>query len=464
MKLDTRQILSGEETERLELRSSGTTMDEIGRTVCAFLNAAGGTLVVGVGEDAVTGVQGAEARAEEVQRHLSHSLTPLAFFSVTVEEVDGKPCLVVDVPAGAEPPYLYKNEIMIRIGAQSRQASGQDISALILQRGRKPSRWERAPAPGTELGDLDQEEILRTAREMQERHFYQVQDRENPYRILEQLNLAENGLLMNSAVILFAKNPARRYPQTRVRVAYFPSSDQEVFADNRVFEGNAFGLVEQIEGFLRMHVTIASRLPSTGVKRTDTPAYPWGALREAMMNALIHRDYAAYDGSVSIGMYPDRIEYWNPGSLPAGMSVQELPRGGVSRPHNPDIAHVFFLRGLIERFGVGARRIVTECAEAGLPEPEWEIRAGGIALTLRLTAPTRRAPRHSLNPRQEAFLHDTAETTQINIQEYHRRYAPDVSDRQARTDLAQMTDMGHLRRLGNGPATVYVRTETQAPW
>lgn len=459
MKLAAQQILSGRESERLEFKSGGTPLAVIGRTVCAFLNASGGTLVIGVDEGVVTGIVDAKALAERVQRHLTHSLTPLAFFSVNVEEIEGKSCLVVDVPAGAEPPYLYENEIMVRVGPQSQRANSQDISALILQRKGETPRWERAPALGMEIGDLDGEEILRTAQEMQNRHFYQVQDRDDPYRILEQLDLAANGAILNSAVVLFAKNPARIYPQTRVRVAYFPFSEIETFADNRVLEGNAFSLVTQIEGFLRMHVPIVSRLSETSVKRTDTPAYPWGALREAMMNALVHRDYTAYDGSILIGMYPDRIEYWNPGVLPIGLSVQELRRGGISRPHNPDIAHIFFLRGLIERFGVGARRIVSECAEAGLPEPKWEIRASGIALTLRLAEPAQPVSPHALNPRQETFLQDAPHS--INIQEYHRQYAPLVSERQARTDLAQLTQWGYLRRSGNGPSTIYIKTNRQ---
>jgi ATP-dependent DNA helicase RecG len=131
--------------------------------------------------------------------------------------------------------------------------------------------------------------------------------------------------------------------------------------------------------------------------RRDTPTYPWGALREGVMNALTHRDYAAFDGQLSIQIKSAQIEIWNPGRLPEGMTVQDLPRGHVSRPPNPNIAHVFFLRGLIERVGIGTQRIVQECQAAGLPDPVWELRAGGVSLTLRL-------PASILSERQVAFL------------------------------------------------------------
>ena len=121
------------------------------------------------------------------------------------------------------------------------------------------------------------------------------------------------------------------------------------------------------------------------------------------MNALVHRDYSAYSGGLSVSIYPHRLELWNPGRLPEGLYPTDLKTARVSRPHNPDIAHVFFLRGLMERWGIGTRRIVEECRASGLPDPRWEEVGGGIRLTLYLRH-AESAVLDELNERMEAFL------------------------------------------------------------
>jgi ATP-dependent DNA helicase RecG len=177
-----------------------------------------------------------------------------------------------------------------------------------------------------------------------------------------------------------------------------------------------------------------------------------------VINALVHRDDSAYEGGVSLPLSPSRLEVGNLGSLPQGLSGDELASNHISRPHHPDLAHVFFLRGLIERIGIGARRIVTVCREAALPPPRWELKGGGVSQTLKLTPAGEKLPAH-LNPRQRQFLRSVEPGQRTRVQEYHRRFAPAESRRHVQTDLAQLTDLGYLRREGSGPATDYVRTD-----
>jgi ATP-dependent DNA helicase RecG len=188
---------------------------------------------------------------------------------------------------------------------------------------------------------------------------------------------------------------------------------------------------------------------------------PWSALREGVINALIHRDYAAFDGGVSISLYPDRIEIWNSGRLPDGLTVADLKAGNISRPRNPDMAHLFFVRGFIERLGIGGRRIVTQCREAGLPEPTWELPGGGVLLTLRLRQPSPSHSRQELSRRQASLLAETKPGERFTSGEYHRRFAAGVSERQARQDLIELVNAGLLVRIGSGRSTFYERTERQ---
>ena len=179
------------------------------------------------------------------------------------------------------------------------------------------------------------------------------------------------------------------------------------------------------------------------------------ALREGILNAIVHRDYAAFDGGLSVGLYDDRIEIWNAGKLPDGMTVADLKQPHPSLPPNPDIANAFYLRGYIERWGMGTRQIVARCIEAGLPEPEWhEAAGGGVTLTIRL----HQAKTLVLNSRQKQLLKSMRAGATITPKEYISS-AGNIAERTARTDLITLAEAGYLTRQGQGRAIIYVRTD-----
>jgi ATP-dependent DNA helicase RecG len=451
------------EGARVETLAAPTLMS-VGRAVSAFLNGEGGAVMLGTDGQQVIGVPEASTFAEKLRRDLAQELSPAASVSVTPLDLEGQTCLIVDVPAGSAPPYVYRDAIYMRNGATTERASARQLSALVQRRYQEPTRWERLPALGFGLADLDTDEVARTVQESSARRGQQLGG--GLASTLGQWGLAEGEQPLNSAVVLFGLHSARRYPQLRVRAAHFAGDDQTILLDSRVLEGTAFALLEEAMAFLTRALSVASTLPAQGLTRTDTPAYPWPSVREGLVNALVHRDYAAYDGSLSVSVYPDRLEIWNPGSLPPGWTAADLKAGHVSRPHNPDIAHVFFLRGLVERLGIGGRRIVSACVEAGLPEPEWEMRGGGVLLTLRQAPASRPGPmRHSLEKsfgslpkRAQVFIRETVPGTMFRRQDYGQRF-PNVSERTVRNDLVRLTSQGYISPIGTGPSSAYLRTD-----
>jgi ATP-dependent DNA helicase RecG len=457
-----RQLIASGESITMEFKLTPSAADTIGPVVCSFLNTQGGTLIIGVKENGqIVGVDSAGQKAAEIQSHLLEKISPKAAWSVNIDEVGGKALIVIDVPQGMESPYVYDSRIFIRKGSKTVAAIGEDINALIDQRHSEGNRWERMPALGFEINDLNTEEIRQTASEAKDKRLYKFDDPGDPLRILEQLGLASGAGILNSAVILFGRNPARRFPQVRIRAARFQGRDElSPFADNRTFEGNSFELIEQVEQFLRNHIAIESQRPKQGVKRTDKPVYPWTALREAMLNSIVHRDYAAFDGGISVAIYDDRIEFWNSGSLPEGITVENLKGPHPSRPHNPDIANVFFLRGFIERWGSGTRQIVVRCIESGLPEPQWSTNGGGVTLTIRL-----QSAEHNirLNSRQLALLKRLKADEVLTPGDYFASVSKQVKERRARKDLLELLEAGYLHREGRGPSTTYIRTSKPAP-
>ena len=456
-----KNIVGSGESDRVEFKSASSKPDTIGRTVCAFLNTKGGTLVVGVSPTGkLVNVKGAVQESEKIQRDLLEKISPRAAWSVNVDKVDGKQLIVLDVPQGLERPYTYDNRIFVRRGVKTDAAVGTEITSLIDQRHAEESRWERLPALGFEIDDLDTNEILQTAREAEDKRFQSFKDSRNPLSVLEPLNLASGGMILNGSVVLFGKDPTRRFPQMRIRAARFKGGSMTSLSDNRTFEGHAFALIQKVEDFLVSHIQIESELPKKGMKRTDTPAYPWPALREAIINAIIHRDYASFDGGLSVGVHDDRIEFWNSGRLPEGITVENLKEAHPSRPNNPDIANVFFLRRLIERWGIGTQLIVDQCRQFDLPDPEWKTNGGGVTLTIRSKlAPVGKIPEIELNSRQIELLKRLNLGERMNPRDYFTSVAKQVQERRARIDLLQLTNAGYLRREGRGPSTVYVRTE-----
>lgn len=433
------------------------------REICAFLNAGGGALYVGVGDRGEpVGLRDPEGDADRLRSALGEQLVPSYPAAVRVEQGGNRSYVVVEVPPGPEPPYTAGGKFFVRKEAHTGVGSDADLSNLLASRRERARRWERQPALGITIRDMDEEEVRRTASEAGRRRLSGLADLTETEAILDGLQLLDGGQLTNAAAVLFARNPARHYPQTRVRAARFEDDDATEFVDNRVFEGHAFHLAEAVQAFLRQHLPVSSRLERGAFQRTDAPAYPPFALREGLMNALVHRDYSAFSGGLSVSIYPNRLEIWNSGRLPEGLTTKDLKTARVSRPHNPDIAHVFFLRGLVERWGIGTRRIVEECRAEGLPDPRWEEVGGGIRLTLYLRH-AESAVLEEINDRMGAFLRESRPGDTLTSTDYTERYAREVTARSARTDLARLVEMGFLEREGQGKAMRYRRTDAELP-
>lgn len=326
---------------------------------------------------------------------------------------------------------------------------------LVERRASQPSRWERRVSLALEPHHLDRDLIAETVRRAQERRGYTFAEPTKDEAVLEQLALAHRGQLTNAADVLFGRDVARRHPQTRVRAVRYETDKGDRFLDEQLFEGPAFSVLENGLAFLRRHVAISAEFPEGSLARESRSQYPFASLREGLVNALVHRDYASFSGSVTISIYPDRLEFWNTGHLPNGISARDLQREShASILVNPDISHVFYLHELMERVGRGTFKIVSECRSLGMRLPEWKQVFGGVRLTF-----VSRNAGLDLNSRQRDLLHDLAPGTAIQIREFIDRYASEVTDRQARRDLAELEDAGLLRREGSGRATVYYRTE-----
>jgi ATP-dependent DNA helicase RecG len=255
----------------------------------------------------------------------------------------------------------------------------------LIERLHATRRWENEPVlKGVSIKDLDAEEIQITLDNAIRLGRLEATDRRDTASILRGLELIRKGKLLNAAIALYGKSDQLKvlYPQMGFRLARFRGKDRLAdFADNRQYWGHAFSLLRRAESFLLDHVPIAGRVVPGKMVREDQPWYPPRATREALANALCHRDYTVPGGAVAIAMYDDHLEITNPGDLHFGITPEMLARPHESRPWNPIIANVFYRAGIIERWGMGTLNIIDWCAENDNPPPAWSEQAGSVYVT-----------------------------------------------------------------------------------
>lgn len=212
-------------------------------------------------------------------------------------------------------------------------------------------------------------------------------------------------------------------------------------------------MLEEADLFLKRHLPLAGRIVPGILERQDEPVYPPLALREALVNALCHRDYVIPGGAVNVLIFDDRLEVISAGLLPAGITVADLKRDHLSRPRNPLIAEVFFRRGLIERWGRGTQKIVQLCLEAGQPEPEFEEQAGCVVVRFRPSSyvPPLRVS-HDLSERQREVLQLLSDWQKWKAEDILTALAVPPARRTLQEDLNLLRQLGLLVFSGRGPS------------
>ncbi len=346
--------------------------DEYLKWVCGFANAQGGVLEIGKDDRGnVVGVKGARGLLEDIPNKTLSLLGILV--DVNLRSIGGGEYLEIVVDRYPN-PISYKGVIYYRSGSTNQALRGAALSRFLL---RKYGRtWDDAPLPGVGLKDLDGRAFneFRRRGANSERLPQDVVNESNE-EIVERLQFREAEYLKRAAVLLFHPAPHRFVMEAYVKVGYFRSAEL-LFQD--VIEGDLFTQVDRTMDLLYTKYTRAL-VSYDGVYRVETFPVPREAMREAVINAIIHRDYSR-PTTIQIRVHDDRIEMWNAAHLPPEWAAEQLAGRLSSNPHNPRIAYAFFRAGMIEAWGRGIQRIVEICQKAGNPVPRWELQATGDGL------------------------------------------------------------------------------------
>ena len=370
------------ESDRLEFKRSTGQRTQAAKTVCAMLNGLGGFVFFGVTDKKKIVGQEVSAKTLEDIANEIREIEPPAFPDMeTVALPSGNAVIALRVP-GNRGLYACKGRPYVRNGPTTIQMPQSEYDRRLMEKFHATKRWENEPvAEGVTVKDLDAEEIHITLDNAISLGRLEPTGRRDIESILLGLELIREGRLLNAAVALYGKSNQLKslYPQMGIRLGRFRGKDRLAdFVDNRQYWGHAFSLLRRGESFLMDHVPIAGRVISGKMVREDQPGYPPRATREALANALCHRDYTIPGGAVAVAMYDDHLEITNPGALHFGITPKKLTKPHESRPWNPIIANVFYRAGIIERWGSGTLNIMDWCKENGNPMPEWSEHAGSV--------------------------------------------------------------------------------------
>jgi ATP-dependent DNA helicase RecG len=371
------------ESEIVELKRSTAELKEAVISAAAILNKhPAGRVLFGVRNDgAPTGQTVSEHTLRDVARAFAEHIEPRVYPQVRRLRIEGKDCVEVRF-AGSDAPYLAYGRAYMRVADEDRQLSARELERMFLRRARGASPWEAQPSDKT-LRDADAATVRRLVKKgrLSGRLDFAFSGIKST---LTKLKLLRGGRLLRAAQILFCKDN-----DLRIQAAVFAGTDKDTFLDLKQFGGTLFSVLEAAETYVKEHIDWRVRFGR--LEREEVPEIPLNALREALVNSLCHRDYAALKSN-EVAVFKDRVEIYNPGEFPEGFTPEDFIHGEEhSVLRNPRIARVLFRSRDVEEWGSGLKRISKECAQNGV-RVEFKVLKSGFLVTFH-RAPTERPAR-----------------------------------------------------------------------
>ncbi len=342
------------------------------KAVSAFANSSGGLLMVGLDDRGQpAGLKNVKKLLEDIPNTIRNKLGIIP--SVEQDKIDRKVIIKIMVNPSSV-PISYNGKFYLRSGSTVQELSGKDLTEFLLQK--TGNAWDAEIEDQADWNALEKSTIESFKRYAVDRIPSIVQETDFNI-ILQKLNLTENRKMKRSATLLFGSETHRLYSHACVKIGRFLTDTDIQTTD--IVSGNLFSQLENTLEILRTKYLV-SNIKYEGIHRRDILEYPYEALREAIINALIHRDYRNFS-QIQIRVYPDKLVIMNAGSLPDEVPVESLKTDHLSMPRNKLLAETFYYAGFIEAWGRGTLKIVEKCVEQGLPEPDFNVANSVMTVT-----------------------------------------------------------------------------------
>jgi len=444
-------LLEDHEKENVEFKNSLSEIGEILKTISAFSNKRGGTILVGVTNDRnVVGVDIGRNTLERLANNIRRETDPQIFPSVGYSEQEGKTIISIEVSESTSKPVFYRDKAYIRVGRTNQKLSSTEIRNLITTEHRVTS-WDEQVVTEASFEDIDGNKLTDFLKLAVLKRNLDLDPKSPIEEALSRLDLLRDGNLTNAAILLFGKNPQKFVLQAFTQCGKFKGVDTLEFEDMHDFKASIIDQRDDALRFAEKHIRRSARIE--GSERVEEFEYPIESIREAITNAICHRDYRI-NSSVQIRIFDDRMEIWGCGPLPEPLTVEDLKNQHESIRRNPLIAEFFFKIGFIERWGTGTQRIIDFCLEQGLPEPLFEIKSGSLVVTLRKYKFIE-TKKSELSIRQQRAIDYLLKHGKITNSQY-REINPEIKERTALNDLKELVDKGFISLEGKGRYAHYI--------
>lgn len=455
------------ESNTLEFKTSTAKLQAAFTTVCAFLNDKGGTVLIGVSDKGLlVGQDVTDNTRREIAREIKR-IEPTAPTDVHYIEVkENKFVIVIHVNAGEHVPYVYDGRAFQRNESQTDRMSQHRYEQLLIKRGQLNHSWDEQPAVDYDIDSLDHEEIRNTIRDgINENRIATEVSNYSIEQMLRYLKLLKNGKVTNAAIVLYAKDVEPDYSQCLIRMTRYNGVNKLAnFMDSKHVYGNAFKILSEANYFTMRHLPVASFFESNKFERIDKPALPVIAVREALINAISHRNYTNRSASISFAIFDDRLEIWNNGTLPPELKLKDLRKSHESYPRNKRISKIFYSRGWVEKAGIGTLRMIEDCKKLGVPEPKFEEYSSGFAVIFRFKESIgislkKQIHKIELSRRQKDILEIVKEHKIASVQQIISKLVNPPSERMIRKDLNGLKKQGLIILKGSKRGSLWELNE-----
>lgn len=434
-------LLERHEGKTLEFKREASAPANLMKTLVAFANGAGGVLLIGVedGTRHIIGVPDPAKVEAQMANWVVDCIEPRLVPEILILPWRSKSLVLVEVFPSPLRPHFLKAEggakgVYVRVGSTNRRADPSQVEELKRQvAGRS---FDEEPMPEMNSEDMD----FRVASESFAGHRKLLK---GDLRILNLLVSYQNRMVPTvGGILLFGKDRLSVFPDARIRAGLFEGADRSRILDALEITSHLPRAVEEAIAFVKRNTRNA--LSVSGIRNETIQEVPAVALREAIINAVVHADYSQHGAPLKVAVFSDRIEIENPGGLPPGLTLEEIHRG-ASKLRNRVIGRVFHELGLIEQWGSGIQRMAKACVEAGLQEPMLEEIGTGFRVTITL----KRTRRFDLDDLDQKILGLFEGEKGLSTNEVAT--AIQRSARTARERLKRLIGLGLVHEIASAP-------------
>ena len=446
---ELKKIINDGECETFDFKESFDK--EAIETAAAFSNSKGGTILIGVTDKGIIkGIQIGKETTNDWVNQIAQASNPRIIPDLDEVTIDGKKIIAIVIKECPIKPVAVKGKCFRRVNNSNRLMTPQEIAHMHYNS--LEMSWDMMPAQDYTLEDIDDSKINDYRNLANKVGRRKIPLNETSLQILKKLELVKDNKPSWAALLLFGKQPKSYIQQAVIHCGRFKAEIEVI--DDDMIEGSLTDQIDQAMDFIKKNIRL--KFVMTGEpRRKSIWDYPLDAIREALINAVCHRDYLV-SSTISVRIFDDRLEIWNPGGLFPGVSVEDLYKPHDSHIRNKGIAKVFFDIEFVERWGSGIGKMINLCEGAGVPVPAIKERQQGFHITFSQDIYTEEyLQKLGLNDRQKSAIKYIKENKEINLSIFKELHK-EVSEKTLYRDLIGLVEKGLTKESGTTKGRKYL--------